>query len=289
MDLEREPFSRLSEPELKRLITHCLARHFTPTEMCMSLKTNALIVGHLLAGAGLGPQNVAVALYELACREDRVDNLIDAILEYPGREQAVQECLFSGISSLGSGLPSGRTPEFLNPDVQTLPSYEDILQIIQSTAKVMERNPHSFKTMGEEDLRNHFLVQLNGHFRGKATGETFNHTGKTDILIRVNDENVFIAECKFWRGSKGLTNTIDQLLGYVNWRDTKTAIVLFNRNENFSDVLAKIPDVVRDHAHFKRKTGVEEETVFRYVFRHPRDPERKLLLTVLAFNIPRET
>jgi hypothetical protein len=36
----------------------------------------------------------------------------------------------------------------------------------------------------EEDLRQHFLAQLNGHFEGSATGETFNYEGKTDILIR---------------------------------------------------------------------------------------------------------
>jgi hypothetical protein len=31
-------------------------------------------------------------------------------------------------------------------------------------------------------------------------------------------------------------DTIAQLLGYVSWRDTKTAIVIFNRNKNFSRV-----------------------------------------------------
>jgi hypothetical protein len=47
--------------------------------------------------------------------------------------------------------------------------------------------------MGEEDLRSHFLVQLNGVFQGQATGETFNFQGKTDILIRVEGRNVFMA------------------------------------------------------------------------------------------------
>jgi len=35
-------------------------------------------------------------------------------------------------------------------------------------------SPHAFSDMGEEDLRFHFLVQLNGAFQGQATGETFN-------------------------------------------------------------------------------------------------------------------
>ncbi len=65
---------------------------------------------------------------------------------------------------------------------------------------VVERNPTSFATLDEEGIRDHFLLQLNGHYEGAATGETFNAAGKTDIMIRAEDRNVFIAECKFWRG-----------------------------------------------------------------------------------------
>jgi DNA-binding response OmpR family regulator len=169
----------------------------------------------------------------------------------------------------------------------TVTEYDHILQIVQNMGQAMERSPNAFKGMGEEDLRQHFLVQLNGQFAGRATGETFNYTGKTDILIRSNGKNVFIAECKFWTGPKGFAATIDQLLGYVNWRDTKTAILLFNRNRNFSYVLSKVPDIVKGHPCFKRQIGIEEETVFRYLFQRPDDPQREFQLAVLAFDIPR--
>jgi hypothetical protein len=69
---------------------------------------------------------------------------------------------------------------------------------------VMERSPSAFHHMDEEALRTHFLVQLNGHYEGQATGETFNYEGKTDILVRSGDRNIFIAECKFWGGPKKL-------------------------------------------------------------------------------------
>ena len=78
--------------------------------------------------------------------------------------------------------------------------YEHILGVIDNMAKVMERSPSAFTTMDEESLRWHFLVQLNGHYEGQATGETFNYEGKTDILIRSEDRNIFIAECKYWDG-----------------------------------------------------------------------------------------
>lgn len=56
--------------------------------------------------------------------------------------------------------------------------YKAILDIVQSMALVMERSPTAFAAMGEEDLRQHFLVQLNGQFEGAASGETFNYGGK---------------------------------------------------------------------------------------------------------------
>lgn len=170
----------------------------------------------------------------------------------------------------------------------TLPEddYRRILGIISSMVHVIERSPKAFATMGEEDLRQQFLVQLNGQYEGRATGETFNANGKTDILIREGDRNVFIAECKFWKGPKAFSATIDQLLGYATWRDTKTALVLFNRTKNFSDVLAKIPEVVRNHPNFLREQPASSESTFHYVLHHPDDKNRELYMAVLAFEVP---
>lgn len=164
--------------------------------------------------------------------------------------------------------------------------YQEILRIMKNMVQVMELSPHAFSDMGEEDLRWHFLVQLNGAYQGQATGETFNFQGKTDILIRVEGRNVFIAECKFWKGEKSLSDTIDQLLSYLSWRDTKTAIVVFNRNIDFSAVLAKIAEAVPKHPNFKRDLGKQDESTFRYVFVQPNDANREITLTIMAFDIP---
>src|SRR6266496_6830368 len=129
--------------------------------------------------------------------------------------------------------------------------YEHILSIIRSMVHVIERSPKAFRDMGEEDLRSHFLVQLNGQYQGRASGETFNYEGKTDILIREGDRNVFIAECKIWKGEAQLLEAIDQILGYLHWPDTKAALLVFNRNKSFSDVLAKVSAAVQRHANCK--------------------------------------
>jgi len=165
-------------------------------------------------------------------------------------------------------------------------AYEDILRIVSSMVTVMERSPKAFRDMAEEDLRQHFLVQLNAQFEGQATGETFNFEGKTDILIRVEGKNIFIAECKFWDGPQSLKKTLDQLLGYVSWRDTKTAIIIFNRNRKFSTVLEKIPEVIRGHSNYVRDEDHPSESGFRFTVHHKDDTEREMTLTVLAFEVP---
>ena len=164
--------------------------------------------------------------------------------------------------------------------------YQHILSVLSNMVIVMERSPKAFKDMGEEDLRTHFLVQLNGQYEGQATGETFNYEGKTDILIRAEGRNIFIAECKFWTGPSGLRDALDQLLGYTSWRDTKTALLIFNRDREMSTVLKGIPEVVGEHPRFKVDRTYASETGFRYVFGHRDDPNREMILTVLAFDVP---
>lgn len=183
-------------------------------------------------------------------------------------------------------LPPATTAQFKPEPVLAMELYEHILKVVQDMALVMERSPDAFKAMNEEALRQHFLVQLNGQFEGKATGETFNMAGKTDILLREGDRNVFIAECKFWKGSKAFGEAIDQLLGYATWRDGKTAILVFNRGTETSTVLTGIDSVAKAHANFKRAVEWPHESGFRYVFHSNGDKNRELILAVLVFHVP---
>ena len=164
--------------------------------------------------------------------------------------------------------------------------YEHILSVIWNMVMVMECSPRAFKTMREEDLRQHFLVQLNGQYEGQATGETFNYEGKTDILVRARGRNIFIAECKFWRGSADLKNAIDQLLGYTSWRDTKAALLIFNRDTDMSTVVKNVPEAVQEHPNWQSNCDYDHETGFRYAFTHRDDPGKTITLTVLVFNVP---
>ncbi len=170
--------------------------------------------------------------------------------------------------------------------VVTAEEYERILEIVRGMAQVLERSPKTFAGMDEEAVRTHFLIQLNGQYQGGATGETFNFEGKTDILVRDSGRNVFIAECKFWHGQKHLIETIEQILGYTSWRDTKTAILLFNRTKDLSKVLAQISPMVAAHPNFVREISYGGETDFRFVLHHRDDEARELTLSILVFEVP---
>lgn len=183
-------------------------------------------------------------------------------------------------------LPPATSAAYEPEPVLDMQNYEHILTVMQNMVHVMERSPSAFATMGEEDLRQHFLVQLNGHFEGAATGETFNVNGKTDIMLRANGRNVFIAECKFWKGPKHYRETIDQLLGYTAWRDTKMAIIIFNRGTKLTTVLNGVDEETSGHKNFKRKVTWMHESGFRYIFHHPSDSNREFWLTVLVFDVP---
>jgi len=177
------------------------------------------------------------------------------------------------------------TPSSLEPTLSNQ-TYEEILNIIENMSLVMERSPSAFINMKEEDLRVHFLVQLNGQYEGEAMGEVFNLEGKTDILIRQKGKNIFIAECKFWKGEKEYLEAIDQLLNYVSWRDTKTSIILFNKNKDSSKVLKQLPEIIKKHTHFINQEKYEKENAFRFVMKNKNDEGKTFILTTKLFDVP---
>lgn len=177
--------------------------------------------------------------------------------------------------------PAAKPQPFLDEEI-----FQEILKTLRDMELVMERSPSAFKDLGEEAIRTQFLVTLNGKFEGEATGETFNFQGKTDILLRKDSKNIFIAECKFWTGPKGFTDTINQLLNYLTWRDTKAAILVFVRDTNISTVLAKIPGLLRDHPNFLSEKASDHASEFRTQMKSARDEGVPLHLVVQVYHVP---
>ena len=165
--------------------------------------------------------------------------------------------------------------------------YTEILQMIHDVGKVFERFPSIYAGKEEEHLRDHFLMMLEPNFDGSATGETFNKTGKTDILLRHENSNVFIGECKFWKGKKSFLATISQLLGYLTWRDSKAAVIMFVPNKDFTNAVDVAKSSVNEHSNFIKFVNEKDETWFNYEFHLDGDRNRTVKIAVMLYHTPR--
>ena len=168
-------------------------------------------------------------------------------------------------------------------------TYTEILQVIHDVGRQFERMPSTYANKREEDLRDHFLLYLEPRFEGSATGETFNKSGKTDILLRHEGKNAFIAECKYWRGAKAYSEAITQLLSYLTWRDSKAALIVFVRNTDLSTVISQVEATTSTHPNFLGFVNEVDSTWFSYRFHVNGDPNREVKLAVLLFHFPPTT
>jgi len=166
-------------------------------------------------------------------------------------------------------------------------NYLKILKIINDIGKNFERLPSTYSNKEEEDLRDHILMILDPNFEyGSASGETFNKTGKTDIQLRHDSSVVFISECKFWGGEKVYLKTIDQLLGYLTWRDSKTSVIIFVRNKDFSAVLETVKKATKNHPNYISELPDSDESWFNYIFSLPIDSNKEIKMAVQLYHLP---
>ena len=177
---------------------------------------------------------------------------------------------------------SGYKPE---PGI-TEEDYSHILSVIRHEGRTFETTPKTYAVHDEESLRDILLAHLNGHYQGDATGEAFRRSGKTDIRIEDDTRAAFVAECKIWKGQKELSQAIDQLLGYLTWRDRKAAIVVFNKhNAKFSGILESVPGVFEAHPRFKRSRVVEGSGEWQFDLTSREDEGRQVTVHVFVFNL----
>jgi len=181
--------------------------------------------------------------------------------------------------------PGGVKSPVLPADV-----YDDILNVIHSVGCAMERKPWLYAGKNEEAIRDVFLLFLETRYESTTgTGEAFNRKGDTDILLKYakDGSNLFVAECKFWRGQKNFLEAINQLLGYLTHRDTKTALMVFCEQKDFTAVLQTAANEVRNHPQFRRKVKDRFNTSTSYVFVLPQDGQKEILMEVMFFHFIR--
>lgn len=171
-----------------------------------------------------------------------------------------------------------------NPTIDTQ-TYQNIIECLSKTGASMERKPSLYMGKDEEGIRDFFLTQLElGFTGGTVTGETFNRVGKTDILLKnIDGTNLFVGECKFWKGEKVFLDTISQLLSYLTWQDSKTSILVFVKNESIMKVIETAKQSLRQHLNYKSRSSIQERS-FSCIFTLPQDNNRDVLCEIIFFH-----
>lgn len=181
--------------------------------------------------------------------------------------------------------PSAPDKAFAPEPIMQEQSFRDILQTIHDMGVEMERHPSIYRGKNEETLRDYFLMVLAPNFHSVA-GETFNKIGKTDILVRHDKANLFVAECAIWKGQAAYLQKIDQALSYLTWRDSKAAIILFVKSKKFEPVLETVRSATAQHPCWTKTDTPRSDSWFPFRFHLPDDDTRGVDLAVLAFHVP---
>jgi hypothetical protein len=161
----------------------------------------------------------------------------------------------------------------------------DVVSVIDNQGRQFEKTPKTYKTFEEEGLRDVILVSLNSLFEGKATGETFSNKGKTDIYLNIDKGNVLICECKIWGGQALYGKTIDQLLGYLTWRQNFGIMITFVKQKNFSKILNEVQGIVTQHASYK--SGFQQISTTHFLSHHAlsQDESKSVEIHHLFYNL----
>ena len=176
-------------------------------------------------------------------------------------------------------------PTFREPDPEYCISdqdYNNILNIIHITCSSMEASSRTFIKNDEEELRDFIIATLGTHYENSVSGETFRKIGKTDIQVIFDNKAAFIGECKVWHGIKKFGDAVDQLFGYATWKDSKTALVVFNKeNKDFSAIRSSIEKWVRENT--KRYT-IRNGNMWECVI-HRQDTNSDVKIAIAVYDI----
>jgi hypothetical protein len=135
----------------------------------------------------------------------------------------------------------------------------DIISLLNNQCMQFEKTPKTYQKLDEPNLRDLLLSNLNSVFEGKATGETFNNHGKTDIYLIIDKGNILVAECKFYGGEKLYHDTLDQILGYLSWRHNFGIMISFCKQKNFSKILSEAEAVIKKHGSYNNGFYIKQQ------------------------------
>lgn len=161
----------------------------------------------------------------------------------------------------------------------------DIIKLINNQCLQFEKTPKTYDKLDEPNLRDLILANLNSIFEGKATGETFNHHGKTDIYLNIDKGNILVSECKFYGGEKLYHKTLDQLLGYLSWRHNYGIMISFCIQKNFTKIIEDAEKIITTHPSYN--SGFLRQTSSHFISKNilPTDDYKYVEIHHLYYNL----
>lgn len=161
----------------------------------------------------------------------------------------------------------------------------DIIRLINNQCVQFEKTPRTYDKFDEPNLRDLILANLNSIFEGKATGETFNHHGKTDIYLNIDKGNILVSECKFYGGEKLYHKTLDQLLGYLSWRHNYGIMISFCKQKNFTKIIEDAENIITTHPSYNSGFLKQSDTHFISKNILPSDTYKHVEIHHLYYNL----
>jgi hypothetical protein len=177
-------------------------------------------------------------------------------------------------------------PKTLNEDYQLdREKVLDIIKLINNQCLQFEKTARTYEKFYEPNLRDLLLSNLNSIFEGRATGETFNNKGKTDIYLNIDKGNILVSECKIYGGEKLYHKTISQLLGYLTWRQNYGIMINFCKQKNFTKIIEEGESIIKSHESYD--SGFKKLDKSHFISRHtlPGDDYKYVEIHHLFYNL----
>jgi hypothetical protein len=188
-------------------------------------------------------------------------------------------------------LPNQLTKYDDNDIVLVLPEevYKDIIEVIYHVGKAMERKPSLYIGKHEKELRDIFLLFLEARYKSTTgIGDVFIKKGKTDILLKETKEstNLFFATFRYWKGLKKLMEVLDQLLGNLMHKESKTILVVFINQKEFGSIIKTINNEMEHHPNCIRHIKDTYEHSISFEFSLAKDTKNTIQIEIILLHFP---
>lgn len=157
---------------------------------------------------------------------------------------------------------------------------------IDAAARMIERDPDAHRGKSDKMLRDALLSVLRANQPNLAPGRLFSAAGETGILTRSDGRELFIAECRSWRGQKPFLQSIDSLLRSLDHGDSCATAVSFLHGQELSLVINAIIQALPHHPAYLGFEGYRSGSHLAFRFRSRRGPQREISLSVLLVAFP---